>query len=93
MICPSDILNIKEKLDQNIGQKVMVRRAIGRKRFLEEEAVIENTYKYFFNVKNEEKEANDSYQYENLFTNDVQISIFNGKEYFPLIPTTIKSKF
>ena len=90
MICPSDILNIKEKLDQNIGQKVMVRRAIGRKRFLEEEAVIENTYKYFFNVKNEENET--SYQYENLFTNDVQISIFDGKEYFPLIPTTIKSK-
>ena len=63
MICPSDILNIKEKLDQNIGQKVMVRRAIGRKRFLEEEAVIENTYKYFFNVKNEEKDTITVYAY------------------------------
>lgn len=91
MICPKDILNIKEKLDENIGRKVMVRKAIGRKKFLEEEAIIKDTYKYFFNVKNEENET--SYQYENLFTNDVQISIFDGKEYFPLVPTVLKTKF
>ena len=93
MICPSDISIIKEKLDQNIGRKVMVRRAIGRKKFSEKEAIIENTYKYFFNIKEEENETNDSFQYENLFTNDLQISIFDGTEYFPLVPTILREKF
>ena len=83
----------QEKQEQTIESILDKRLCDVDKRFLEEEAVIENTYKYFFNVKNEEKETNDSYQYENLFTNDVQISIFDGKEYFPLVPTVLKTKF
>ena len=66
---------------------------MGRKKFFEEEAVIENTYPNIFIVKNEEKETNASYRYTDILTNELQISIFNGEEYFPLIPATLRTKF
>ena len=54
MICQMDISNIKAELDKNIGQKVMIRGAMGRKKFFEEKAIIENTYPDIFRVKSEE---------------------------------------
>lgn len=92
MICPNDISNIKTELNENIGQKVIIRGAIGRKKFFEEEATIEGTYSNIFIVKNSEKETNASYRYTDILTNDLQVSIFNGTEYSPLIPGTLKSK-
>ena len=79
MICKDDISNIKTELNENIGRKIIIRGAMGRKKFFEEEAVIENTY--------------PSYRYTDILTNELQISIFNGKEYFPLIPATLRTKF
>lgn len=93
MICKDDISNIKTEIGENIGQKVMIRGAMGRKKFFEEEAVIENTYPNIFIVKNEEKETNASYRYTDILTNELQISIFDGKEYFPLVPATLRTKF
>lgn len=93
MICKDDITNIKTEIGENIGQKVIIKGAMGRKKFFEEEAVIENTYSNIFIVKNPTKETNASYRYTDILTNDLQISIFNGKEYFPLTPTTLRSKF
>lgn len=93
MICQDDISNIKTELGEHIGRKVMIRGAIGRKKFFEEEAVIENTYPNIFIVKNERKDTNASYRYTDILTNDLQISIFNGKEYFPLVPATLRTKF
>lgn len=93
MICPDDISNIKTELNENIGQKVIIRGAMGRKKFFEEEAIIENTYSNIFILKNKEKETNASYRYTDILTNDLQISIFNGTEYFPLIPTILRTKF
>ena len=57
MICKDDISNIKTEIYENIGRKIIIRGAMGRKKFFEEEAVIENTYPNIFIVKNEEKEA------------------------------------
>ena len=93
MICPDDISNIKTELNENIGQKVIIRGAMGRKKFFEEEAIIENTYSNIFILKNKEKETNASYRYTDILTNDLQISIFNGTEYFPLVPATLRTKF
>lgn len=93
MICKEDISSIKTELDGNIGQKIMIRAAMGRKKFSEEEAIIEKTYSNIFIVKNETKDTNSSYRYTDILTNDLQISIFNGKEYFPLVPEPLKVKF
>lgn len=93
MICQDDISNIKTELKENIGRKVIIKGAMGRKKFFEEEAVIENTYPNIFIVKNESKDTNASYRYTDILTNDLQISIFNGEEYFPLVPTELRTKF
>ena len=93
MICQDDISNIKTELKENIGRKIMIRGAMGRKRFFEEEAIIENTYSNIFIVKNQDKETNASYRYTDILTNELQISIFDGKEYFPLVPAELRSKF
>lgn len=93
MICQDDISNIKTELKENIGRKIIIRGAMGRKRFFEEEAVIESTYPNIFIVKNQDKETNASYRYTDILTNELQISIFDGKEYFPLVPAELRSKF
>ena len=93
MICQDDISNIKTELKENIGRKILIKGAMGRKRFFEEEAVIESTYPNIFIVKNQGKETNASYRYTDILTNELQISIFNGEEYFPLVPAELRSKF
>lgn len=93
MICKDDISNIKTELNENIGRKVIIKGAMGRKRFFEEEAIIESTYPNIFIVKNKEKDTNASYRYTDILTKELQISIFNGTEYFPLVPAELKSKF
>ena len=93
MICQTDISNVKAELAKNIGRKVIIKGKKERKKFFEEKAIIKNTYPAHFYVKNEEKETNTSYKYEDLLTNKLKISIFDGKEYFPLVPTILKPKF
>ncbi len=93
MICKDDISNIKTELNENIGQKVIIKGAIGRKRFFEEEAVIESTYPNIFIVKSQSKDTNNSFRYTDILTNELQISIFNGKEYDPLVPEILRDKF
>lgn len=93
MICQDDISNIKTELKENIGRKIIIRGAMGRKRFFEEEAVIESTYPNIFIVKNQDKETNASYRYTDILTNELQVSIFNGVDYSPLVPAELRSKF
>lgn len=93
MICQEDISNIKTELKENIGRKVIIKGAMGRKKYFEEEVIIEKTYSNIFIVKNEKKDANASYRYTDILTNDLKISIFDGKDYAPLIPVTLKQKF
>jgi len=93
MICQDDISNIKTELNENIGRKVIIKGAMGRKRFFEEEAIIENIYPNIFIVKNQEKETNASYRYTDILTNELQVSIFDGNEYNPLVPAELRSKF
>ena len=93
MICQDDISNIKTEIGENIGQKVIIRGAMGRKKFFEEKAIIKNTYPNIFIVENEEKETNASFRYTDILTNELQVSIFNGSDYFPLVPAELRSKF
>ena len=55
--------------------------------------MIENTYPSIFKVKYKEVEPNITYKYTDILTNELQISIFDGKEYNPLIPVLSKTKF
>ena len=86
MICMEDINNLKTDINEKIGQKIIVKGTLGRSKFYEKEATIEKTYPDLFVVKYEEDERNVTYSYTDVLTKTVEVQIFDGQEYTPLIP-------
>lgn len=91
MICKDDISNLKTNIGEKIGQKVIVRGSLGRSKTFEKEAVIEKAYPNIFIVKYEENERNVTYSYTDILTRAVEVQVFNGQEYSPLIPPEQKN--
>ena len=86
MICRSDIANLKTDIGDIIGQKVIVKGSLGRSRTFEKEATIEKAYSNIFVVKYEENERNVTYSYTDVLTRTVEVDVFDGQNYSPLIP-------
>jgi len=90
MIYKNDISSLKNEIGQKIGQKIIVKGSLGRNKPFEEEAVIKETYPNIFVVKYEEHDRNVSYRYTDILTRDLEVSIFDGEGYCPLIPPVQK---
>ena len=74
----SDITDLKKSIEDNIGQKVIIKESPGkRSKPTEKLATIENVYKDYFRVKFDEVERNGSYNYTDLFTRTIDVKIFN----------------
>lgn len=86
MICMQDINDLKTDINEKIGQKIIVKGTLGRSKFYEKEATIEKTYPNLFIVKYEEDERNVTYSYTDVLTRTVEVQVFDGQEYTPLIP-------
>ena len=86
MICQSDISNLKTDILGKIGQKVIVKGSLGRSKIFEKEATIEKAYPNIFVVKYEENDRNVTYSYTDVLTRNVEVQVFDGEEYSPLIP-------
>ena len=86
MICRSDIANLKTDIGDMIGQKIIVKGSLGRSRTFEKEATIEKAYPNIFVVKYEENERNVTYSYTDVLTRTVEVDVFDGQNYSPLIP-------
>ena len=86
MICRSDIANLKTDIGEMIGQKIIVKGSLGRSRTFEKEATIEKAYPNIFVVKYEENERNVTYSYTDVLTRTVEVDVFDGQNYSPLIP-------
>ncbi len=86
MICKNDIMNLKTDIDEMIGQKVIVKGSLGRNKSFEKEATIEKAYPNIFVVKYEENERNVTYSYTDVLTRTVEVQVFDGQNYSPLIP-------
>lgn len=86
MICSDDIANLKTDICHKIGQKIIVKGTLGRNKTYEKEATIENAYPNIFVVKYEENERNVTYSYTDVLTRNVEVQVFDGEEYSPLIP-------
>ena len=86
MICRTDISNLKTDILEKVGQKIIVKGTLGRNKTYEKEATIENAYPNIFVVKYEENERNVTYSYTDVLTRTVELQVFNGEEYTPLIP-------
>lgn len=92
MILPNDITNLKTDITEKIGQKIIVRGTLGRSRFFEKEATIENTYPNLFIVKYDDEERNVTYSYKDVLTRTVEVNVFDGEGYSPLIPPPVDTK-
>ncbi len=89
MICKSDIVNLKTGIDEMIGQKIIVKGSLGRNKSFEKEAIIEKAYPNIFVVKYEENERNVTYSYTDVLTRTVEVQVFDGQNYSPLIPPPV----
>ena len=90
MICKSDISNIKEDIREKIGQKIIVKGSLGRSKSFEKEATIEKTYPNIFLVKYEENNRTVSYNYTDVLTRTVELDVFDGEKYNPLLPPVVE---
>ena len=92
MICRSDIANLKTDIIDKIGQKIIVKGSLGRSKAFEKEATIEKAYPNIFVVKYEENDRNVTYSYTDILTRTVEVEVFDGDSYSPLIPPLVDSK-
>ncbi len=86
MIYQDDITNLQSDIREKIGQKIIVKGSLGRSRSFEKEATIEKAYPSIFVVKYEENKRSVSYQYKDVLTRTVEVDVFDGESYNPLIP-------
>jgi len=92
MILPNDITNLKTDITDKIGQKIIVKGAIGRSKYFEKEATIEKTYPNLFIVKYDDEERNVTYSYKDVLTRTVELDVYDGVGYSPLIPPPVETK-
>ena len=89
MICRNDISNLKSDINEKIGQKIIVKGSLGRSKEFEKEGTIEKAYSNIFVVKYEENNRTASYTYTDLLTRTVEVDVFDGEGYNPLLPPMI----
>ena len=92
MICPNDIATLKTDINEMIGQKIIVKGSLGRSKSFEKEATIQKAYPSLFVIKYTEEDRNVSYSYTDVLTRTVEVDVFNGKDYSPLIVTQEETK-
>ncbi len=92
MICRTDISNLKTDIIEKVGQKIIVKGSLGRSKAFEKEATIEKAYPNIFVVKYEENDRNVTYSYTDVLTRTVEVEVFDGDSYSPLIPPAVETK-
>ena len=92
MICKSDIANLKTDILEKVGQKIIVKGSLGRSKAFEKEATIEKAYPNIFVVKYDENNRNVTYSYTDVLTRTVEVEVFDGDSYSPLIPPPVNMK-
>lgn len=70
----------------------MLSGSLGRSKNFEKEATIEKAYPNIFVVKYEDNERNVTYSYTDILTRTVQVDVFDGENYNPLIPPVTNTK-
>ena len=89
----SEIADLRKSLEDNIGKKIIIKESPGKRSKPQEKvATIENTYQKYFRVKFEEADRVGSYNYTDLFTRSVEVSMYNGETYEPLVEPQLEVK-
>lgn len=92
MICKTDISNLKTDILDKVGQKIIIKGSLGRSKTFEKEATLEKAYPNIFIVRYEENNRNVTYSYTDVLTRTVEVDVFDGEAYSPLIPPQAEIK-
>ena len=92
MICRVDIANLKTDILDKVGQKIIIKGSLGRSKIFEKEATIEKAYSNIFTVRYEENDRNVTYSYTDVLTRTVELDVFDGVAYSPLVPAQDNTK-
>ena len=89
----SEIADLRKNIGDNIGQKIIIKESPGKRSKPQEKvATIENTYNSYFRVKFDEANRVGSYNYTDLFTRTVEVSMYNGESFEPILPPQMDIK-
>ena len=89
----SEIADLRKNIEENIGQKIIIKESPGkRSKPQEKPAIIENVYNSYFRVKFQDVDRVGSYNYTDLFTRSVEVSMYNGESYEPLVQPQLEVK-
>lgn len=92
MIYRNEITDLRTDITEKIGQKIIVKGSLGRTKSFEKEATIEKTYPNLFVIRYDENERSATYSYTDILTRTVEVDVFDGEGYSPLIPPYEKEK-
>ena len=92
MICKTDISNLKTDILEKVGQKIIVKGSLGRSKTFEKEKKKKKAYPNIFVVRYEENDRNVTYSYTDVLTRTVEVDVFDGEAYSPLIPPQVEVK-
>lgn len=70
----------------------MVKGTLGRSKYFEKEATIEKAYPNLFIVKYDESDRNVTYSYTDVLTRTVEVSLFDGENFNPIVPPPVETK-
>ena len=89
----SEIADLRKNIGENIGQKIIIKESPGKRSKPQEKmATIENVYNSYFSLKFDEVNRMGWYNYTDLFTRSVEVSMYNGETYEPLVEPQIEVK-
>lgn len=89
----SEIADLRKNIGENIGQKIIIKESPGKRSKPQEKlAVIENVYNSYFRVRFQDVERVGSYNYTDLFTRSVEVSMYNGETFEPLVQPQLEVK-
>jgi uncharacterized protein Veg len=88
MICKNDISNIKADIAEmsDNKQRIIVKGSLGRSKSFEKEATVQKAYPNMFIVKYDNEDRNATWSYIDILTRTVELEIFDGEKYNPLLP-------
>ncbi|MCL4425953.1 MAG: Veg family protein [Firmicutes bacterium] len=76
------LLDIRNDLEPHVGERIKVRANRGRRKFLEQEGILERTYPSIFVIKFEEADNRNrrlSFSYTDVLTDSVQLIVRGEK--------------
>lgn len=79
MVSKDSLLRIKQDVDSYIGQEILVKANIGRNKSICRKGTIDSTYSNLFVFKDQETSNKMTYNYTDIVTNTLEISLPSGE--------------